>query len=278
MNRVVACIVALVITGTLGAAEPVQFRTDVIAALSRAGCNQGACHGSPQGKNNFRLSLRGYDADLDYSTIVREMAGRRVDRVSPERSLILLKGSGKLAHGGGRVFGAGEAAFETIKQWIAEGCLDSKPSTLQKLEASVKETAGPTRQLVAKALLKDGTSRDVSELAVFTSSDINSAPVTPLGLVHFKQTADTSILVRYLDQITSVRLTHVQHDLSFKFSSPRVANFIDEHVFAKQKELQLLPAPIASDEVFLRRVYLDTIGMLPRAGRGHRVSRFKGDR
>ncbi len=263
MNRVVACIVGLVITGTLGAAEPVQFRTDVIAALSRAGCNQGSCHGSPQGKNNFRLSLRGYDADLDYSTIVREMAGRRVDRVSPERSLILLKGSGKLAHGGGRVFGAGEAAFETIKQWIAEGCLDSKPSTLQKLEASVKETAGPTRQLVAKALLKDGTSRDVSELAVFTSSDINSAPVTPLGLVHFKQTGDTSILVRYLDQITSVRLTHVQHDLSFKFSSPRVANFIDEHVFAKQKELQLLPAPIASDEVFLRRVYLDTIGMLP---------------
>src|SRR5690606_1669764 len=47
-------------------ADPVDFNTDVIAALSKAACNQGACHGSPQGKNSFRLSLRGFDPALDF--------------------------------------------------------------------------------------------------------------------------------------------------------------------------------------------------------------------
>src|SRR5437588_6142776 len=78
----------------------VDFRTDVVAALSRAGCNQGACHGSPQGKNGFRLSLRGYDPDLDLHTLTRELGGRRVDRLVPDDSLLLLKGSGRVRHQG----------------------------------------------------------------------------------------------------------------------------------------------------------------------------------
>ena len=119
------------------------------------------------------------------------------------------------------------------------------------------------RQIAAKAVFKDGTSRDVSELAVFTSSNLEIAPVTPAGVVRFKQTGEVSILVRYLDQIVSISLTHVERDPAFVFKSPPAANYIDEHVFAKQKKLQLLPAAIASDEVFLRRVYLDVIGVLP---------------
>src|SRR3954467_10016663 len=80
---------------------PVDFRTDVVAALSRAGCNQGACHGSPQGKNGFRLSLRGYDPDVDIATLTRGELGRRVNRAQPENSLILLKGTGVVSHQGG---------------------------------------------------------------------------------------------------------------------------------------------------------------------------------
>src|SRR3954447_12597991 len=82
-------------------ARPVDFRTDVIAALSRAGCNSGTCHGSPQGKNGFRLRLRGYDADLDFFTLTRAESGRRVDRHRPEQSLFLLKGTGRVPHQGG---------------------------------------------------------------------------------------------------------------------------------------------------------------------------------
>src|SRR2546421_3775447 len=84
---------------------PVEFRRDVVAALSRAGCNSGACHGSPQGKNGFRLSLRGADPDLDFATLTKEQGGRRVNRLAPDDSLVLLKGSGRVSHGGGRVFG-----------------------------------------------------------------------------------------------------------------------------------------------------------------------------
>src|SRR3954449_12944071 len=97
MPRKLLCILGLLIANTTARAQaprPVDFRTDVIAALSRAGCNQGACHGSPMGKNGFRLSLRGYDADVDLFTLTRAEGGRRVDRQQPENSLFLLKGTG----------------------------------------------------------------------------------------------------------------------------------------------------------------------------------------
>src|SRR6476660_9160950 len=86
-------------------AEPVEFRRDVIAAFSRAGCNSGACHGSPQGKNGLRLSLRGGDPDLDFATLTKDQGGRRVDRLAPDDSLVLMKGSGRVSRGGGRLFG-----------------------------------------------------------------------------------------------------------------------------------------------------------------------------
>jgi hypothetical protein len=261
MTRIAALFV--IVAGSLHAAEPVQFRTDVIAAFSRAGCNQGACHGSPQGKNGFRLSLRGYDPDLDYATLVREQGGRRIDRVSPESSLILMKGTGRIPHQGGRVLAVGDAPYQTIVRWINEGCKDSGPATLTRLEVLAHEQSGSTRQLTALAHFKDGTSHDVTPLTVFTSSSPEVAPVTPAGVVQFKQTGEASILARFLDRITSVRLTHVERDPKFTFGAPPAANYIDEHVFAKQKELQLLPAPVCSDEVFLRRAFLDVIGELP---------------
>src|SRR5258707_13356067 len=98
------------------AEDPVSFRTDVIAAISRAGCNSGACHGSPQGKNGFRLSLRGYDADLDFFSLTRAESGRRVDRHRPERSLMLLKGTGRVAHQGGVRLRMGDPAYLVLKR------------------------------------------------------------------------------------------------------------------------------------------------------------------
>ena len=100
-------------------------------------------------------------------------------------------------------------------------------------------------------------------LAVFSVNDAEAASVTPDGLVRFKHTAEAAVLVRYLDQFASARLTYVRTDPNFVFKAPQPANYIDQHVFARQRELQLLPAPVASDEVFLRRVYLDVIGALP---------------
>lgn len=256
--------------------SPIDFRTDVIAALSRAGCNQGACHGSPQGKNGFRMSLRGFDPTLDYYTLVREDMGRRSYGVVPEQSLILLKGSGQIAHQGGVRFRPGDPSYSAILRWIAEGRHEgNQPRQLIRLEVAPGSHRlhpdNPRQQLVVRAvfrdatwrgLLKDEWTRDVSDLAIYSVSG-SAGTVSPAGLVEFKSTGELTVLVRYLDQYASIRLTYVRTDPGFTFVAPRPANYIDEHVFARQKALQLSPAPLASDGVFLRRVYLDTIGTLP---------------
>ena len=142
------------------ATRPVDFRTDVIAALSHAGCNAGACHGSPQGKNGFRLSLRGFDPDLDYQSLVRDGAGRRTDREAPDDSLILLKGAGRTAHQGGVRFRRGDVVDRVLRTWIAEGCRDSiVPEELVRLEVLPDHlrlpTDAPRQQIVARAAFFD---------------------------------------------------------------------------------------------------------------------------
>jgi hypothetical protein len=258
--------------------RPIDFRTDVIAALSRAGCNQGACHGSPMGKNGFRLSLRGFDPDVDYAMLTRGDLGRRVDRLNPANSLFLLKGTGRVPHQGGVRFKAGDPAYQVLVRWVVEGCKDAGPSPLERLEVSPDQmrlaTDAPTKQLAVRAHFKNGEIRDVTDLAVFSVNTAGAATVSAGGFVEFKRTGEASILVRYLDQIRSARLQYVHTDPKFVFTpvasttgaaKDPLANEIDRLVFAKQKELQLNPAPLASDAVFLRRVYLDTIGVLPTA-------------
>jgi len=100
---------------------------------------------------------------------------------------------------------------------------------------------------------------------VFTSSDPSAVPVTPAGIVTFNGTAEATILVRYLDQIVGVRLTHLVKDSDYVFRGPKPINIVDEQVFRQQATLQLLPSKVTSDEVFLRRVYFDTIGIPPTA-------------
>ena len=259
-----AVLLALAASPATAAEAPVEFRRDVIAALSRAGCNQGACHGSPQGKNGFKLSLRGSDPDFDFVALTKEQGGRRVNRQAADDSLILLKGAGRVAHQGGTLFGRNDLAYRVVARWVAEGCRDEKSAPLARLELSPPSgrLTAPEQQLTARAHFADGTARDVTGLTVFTSADAD-APVTANGLVRFARTADAAVLARYLDGITSVRLVYVRPDPAFAFRAPPPANVIDELVFAKQKELQLLPAAVCSDEVFLRRVYLDVIGTLP---------------
>ncbi|MFO0866837.1 MAG: DUF1549 domain-containing protein [Gemmataceae bacterium] len=247
----------------------VEFRTDVIAALSRAGCNQGACHGSPQGKNGFRLSLRGFDPGLDLHTLTRGDMGRRVDVSNPENSLFLLKGTGRVPHQGGALLKPDDPAYRMLRQWVAEGARDSAASPLERLELTPERATlasnAPKQQVTVKAHFKNGEARDVTPLAVFSVNAAGCATVTAEGLVEFSKTGEASVLVRYLDQVRSARLTYVKSDPAFAFKSPVPANVIDRHVFAKQRELQLLPAPLSSDEAFLRRVYLDAIGVLPTA-------------
>jgi hypothetical protein len=251
-------------------ARDVEFNTDVIGALSRAGCNQGACHGSPQGKSGFRLSLRGFDPALDFNSIVRGSFGRRTNVVHPARSLVLRKALGQVPHQGGIRFKTTDSAYLTLKNWIDQGCRPSEKSrNLAQLEvipsARRLPASHPRQQIIALAHFDDGTIRDVTRLAVFTSNNQDAATVTREGLVEFQRTAESSLLVRYLDKIVSSRLTYVRRDPKFVFRNPKQMNYVDEHIFAQQRELQIQPAEKSSDAVFLRRVSLDVIGTLPTA-------------
>ena len=263
--------VGVSVTGTQVHA-PVDFATEVIGALSRGGCNQGACHGSPQGKNGFRLSLRGFEPALDFRFLTRDSFSRRINPLEPEKSLALQKATGVVAHQGGVQLRADEEAYQQIRTWISE--LGSRPPDgpdmsrqLQILEVlpgrQRLHASGPKQQLVVRAHYSDGMVRDVTDLAVFTTPSEPEVTVSRGGLVEFHATGEAAVLVRYLDQIQTVRMTYIRQDPDFEFVAPPESNYVDRHVFAKQRELQLRPAQKATDAVFLRRVYLDLVGAIP---------------
>ncbi len=260
--------------------QPVSFEFDALAALSKQGCNSGACHGSPSGKGGFRLSLRAFDAELDKLTLIREDLGRRTNPIDPDASLLLNKPLMKLPHGGGLKLTKREAAHAVLRQWIAEGCREDAADAARCVKIEVGPNSGSsvgtahptgrllkwpahTQQLAVVAHFSDGTSRDVTEMACYSSSDNQVADVTEGGLVVGKSRGEAAVIVRYLEHVESVFLTFVKDVPGYVWSSPPAANYIDELVDAKLRQLQYLPAGLASDEEFLRRVYLDVIGQLP---------------
>jgi Protein of unknown function (DUF1549)/Protein of unknown function (DUF1553) len=251
-----------------GQKAPVDFRTEVVAALARGGCNQGACHGSPQGKGGFRLSLRGFDPELDYQALTRESFARRTDVFAPADSLVLQKATLRVPHQGGRRFEVSDYAYRLLRDWIEQGCRPSSSAkVLTDLEVLPAEryvhATNSKQQLVVRARFDDHTVRDVTDLAVFSSSNASDAPVAPQGLVEFRRTAETVILVRYLERIVTIALSYVRTDPNYVAASPPGPGEIDKHVFGKHKGLQLRATSGAVDSVFLRRAYLDVIGALP---------------
>ncbi len=264
----------MVVTSIAFAAEgdekrPVSFQYDVLAALSKHSCSSGACHGSPTGKGGFRLSLRGFDPDFDARTLIREDLGRRTTVFAPEESLLLAKPTMRLAHGGGQRLKKSDRAYLLIRDWIAQGCRPDAAGSPVCLGIEVNPPGGrlqlpsTAQKLRAMAKFSDGTARDVTDLCVFTSSDEETASVDESGTVTPKERGDATILVRYLDHIDTASFTFLRDVPDFVWTNPPEQNFIDARVFAKLKELQLPPAELCTDHEFLRRVYLDVLGVLP---------------
>lgn len=250
-------------------AQPVHFTHDVVAALTRSGCNSGACHGTPSGKNGFRLSLQGYLPDQDWVVLTREAFGRRVNRLDAERSLVLQKGSARIKHEGGRRFGPESESYRVLRDWIGEGATepptDSSQVTRLEIFPSKRVLRGDatSQQIVVHAHYSDGTARDVTPLVTFSSSDPSLAEVSKSGRVSFAEKGSVAILCRYLHLVESANLTHLRETPGFVWSDPPAVNYVDEHVFAKLEELQIQPAPLCRDEEFIRRLYLDVLGVLP---------------
>jgi hypothetical protein len=260
--------VVLSVCATCCATEPVSFDTEVMAVLSRAGCNAGACHGNLNGKNGFKLSLRGQDAAADYLALSRDMQGRRVNLEHPEKSLLLLKATASIPHEGGKRFRADSLEYRILSNWIAEGMRRDRAG----LPAPVALEVTPTDRVVLDpaervrlqvvARFSDGTTRDVTRLSAF---DISTTLLTlsPDAEVHSEQCGETTILVRYLQLRKAVTLAYVPPHVDLRWPSLRAVNFIDDLVFQKLRSLHLTPSPLCDDGVFLRRAYLDLLGVLP---------------
>src|SRR5205823_6608521 len=170
--------------------QPVSFEFDTLAALSKQGCNSGACHGSPSGKGGFRLSLRAFDQALDKLTLIREDLGRRTNPLDPDSSLLLNKPLMKLPHGGGLKLTKHDPAYSILRQWIADGCRPDADDAARCLRIEVYPRSGrllkfphAQQQLTVLAHFADGAVRDVTQLACYSSSDPAIADVSADGLV-----------------------------------------------------------------------------------------------
>ncbi len=250
--------------------EPVSFEYGTLVALSKQGCNAGACHGSPSGKGGFRLSLRAFDPAVDKITLIREDFGRRTNPLNPDASLLLSKPMMKVPHGGGMKLKRGDAAYQVLHDWIAEGCRLDPAGAPRCVKLEVYPPSGRvlkrpahTQQICVLAHFSDGSIRDVTPLAVYSSSDEEVATVTADGLAIGHDRGEAAIVVRYLEFIDTTFITFVKDIEGFAWNDPPASNYIDELVNAKLNQLKFLPAELCTDEEFIRRVYLDVIGLLP---------------
>jgi Protein of unknown function (DUF1549)/Protein of unknown function (DUF1553) len=267
-SRWFACLAVLTVLAPAGRAEPVSFRNEVMAVLSRGGCNAGACHGNQNGKNGFKLSLRGQDPEFDLAVLTRDQFARRTDRLHPDDSLVLLKATGAVPHEGAQRFAVGSREFNIVRRWIAEGCQPDPPGApvLQRLDVTptqqvLTEPADQVRLRVTAAF-SDGQSRDVTDLSVFDPSNL-VVRVGRDGVVHRQSLGETTILVRFLDRQAVVQLAFLPDRPGFVWSDPPVNNFIDPLVYAKLRTLRMAPSGLCTDAIFLRRVYLDVLGAAP---------------
>ena len=255
--------------GAEASAAP-SFAADVMAVLSKAGCNAGTCHGNQNGKGGFKLSLRGQDPDLDFLALTRDQFGRRTNPLDPEQSLVLMKPSMRMAHEGGLRLKQGSLEYDILRRWIVAGMPSERSDAprlerieVQPAEQVLTEPAAEVQFSVA-ALFTDGTRRDVTRLAVYEPS-VSTVTASPEGSVRFAEFGEATVIVRYLNRQVPVRLAYVPARPDFVWSDPPAANYIDEHIFAKLRSLRVNPSYLADDSEFIRRAYLDALGVLPTA-------------
>jgi hypothetical protein len=247
----------------------VDFERHIMGLFGRMGCNAGSCHGSFQGKGGLRLSLFGYDPEKDYLALSRDVLGRRINRPDPDHSLILLKPSGQVDHGGGRRFDKNSWQYHLLRDWIVAGAPWRKGSgDVAALTINPPEFhfTGPglAGQLNVRARFADGTEEDITPFCDFRVNDDAVAEVNPLGQVKSVRPGDTALVVSYRGHLRPVRvLVPVPAPPGFRYPALPEANYIDREVFAKLRLLNIVPSGPADDLEFLRRVTIDTIGCLP---------------
>jgi len=258
----------IIIATASSAAQPLSFVRDIQPILTKAGCNAGVCHAKAiTGQRGFRLSVLGFEPEEDYEAIVKQGKGRRVFPPAPEESLLITKGAAIVPHTGGKKIEPGSGNYQTLIRWIAEGMpyeQKNEPKLAQIAVEPARVILKPkaTQQLKVTARYSDGSSRDVTSLALFETNDTTVATATGGGLVNtFDQPGNVAVMVRFGGKV-SVCSVSIPFGAPVA-SLPPVKNFIDQHIFANLKQIGIPPSPICDDSTFLRRVSLDIGGRLP---------------
>jgi hypothetical protein len=257
---------------------PINFANQIVPIFTKLGCNTGACHGKSTGQNGFRMSLLGFYPAEDYDFLVKDQRGRRIFPSSPEYSLLLLKSTNTLPHGGGRRLAMDSLEGELILRWIAQGMPfgSEEDRVVKRIEVFPKTRTmnrGGDQQLTVIAHYSDGSSDDVTRMVKYESNDLEMAEVTSQGVVKTLDMAgEATVMVRFQDFVSVFRAII---PLGVKFQSPPAKNFVDQHVFAKLQTLGIPPSPLCDDATFMRRVCIDITGSLPM---GDAVSKFLADK
>ena len=251
-----------------GTPQPINFANEVVPILTKHGCNGGGCHGKSEGQNGFRLSLLGFTPEEDYGYLVNEARGRRLFPAAPEHSLLLLKGTGAMPHGGGALIEKDGHDFKTFVRWMEQGMPYGKDTdpVVERLDVFPKHRLaqpGSKQQIAVAALYSDGSVRDVTGMVGYESNQKEMAEVSKSGLVEVKagHTGDLAVMIRFQELVGVFRATV---PLGAPVDNlPPAKNFIDELVYSKLKTLGLPPSEPCDDATFLRRVTLDIAGRLP---------------
>ncbi len=247
-----------------------DFIRDVNPILSRLGCNAGTCHGSAQGKNGFKLSLRGYDPIFDVRALTDDLASRRVNIASPDDSLMLLKATGAVPHVGAQLTKPGEPYYEVIRSWIASGAkLSLSTPRVVKIEVTPKnpvvEKIGGKQAMKIVATYADGKTRDVTREAFVESGNAEVATSDRESVMTAVRRGEAPVLVRYEGAYDATTVTVMGDRTGFGWEEPVQYNRVDALTAAKWRRLKIKPSDLCDDAEFLRRAYLDLTGLPPTA-------------
>ena len=249
------------------------FREHVVPVLSKRGCNQGSCHGALAGKNGFKLTLRGYDPEVDYDVLTRQSQGRRIVLADPEKSLLLQKASFAIPHGGGRLLKKDSLEYRVIREYVEAGAPAPSAADVEVIDLEVFPKSAilkkdSEQQLVVRAKYSDGRMEDVTRWAKYSSNDEGVAQVDDgTGRVKMLGNGEAAITVWYSSKVLYTRLAvpFSNEVTPAQYSRITRRNYIDDLVVAKLKSLNIEPSPVAGDEMFVRRAFLDAAGVLPTA-------------
>ena len=248
---------------------PISFRQDVMPVWMKSSCNNGSCHGAARGKDGFRLSLFGFDPEGDHYRLTREIPGRRINLALPAESLLMEKSAGVVPHTGGKRFETGSEHYNTVLRWLESGAPNDSgtvPSVVS-VELYPKEAVmdgeGETQRLTVRAKYSDGTDRDVTNLAFFSSNNETSAEIAQTGTVTAHARGEAFIMARFDTHTVGSQFIVLPKGLQYEDPKTPPQNYIDTLVHDKLRKLRIIPSDVCTDEEFMRRVFIDITGTLP---------------